>query len=59
MAKEQTAPAAEKAPQQKYQTEQSSMDSRTLAVSRKGNIETTKRPNGTVIVNCVADGASA
>jgi len=57
MAKEQTAPAADKAPQ-KYQTEQSNIDSRTLSVERKGNIETTKRPNGTVIVNCVADEAA-
>lgn len=28
---------------------------RTLEVTRKGNIETTRRPNGTVIVNATAE----
>lgn len=58
MAEKDKTPAADKAPQ-KFQTEQSNIDSRTLSVERKGNIETTKRPNGTVIVNCVADEAAA
>lgn len=55
---EKNTPATEKAPQ-KYQTEQSNLDTRTLSVERKGNVEVTKRPNGTVITNCIADEAAA